>query len=358
MNKLRVGILGCGKMGKVYARWFKENSNCIVNSFYNRTRSTAEELAKQYPGSLVYSRWDDLIQTGNDDIIGICTPSSEHLEQFETCVRYGKHILCEKPMANDISQCQRMVELSHSYPEHNYMVGFQMRFHPVIEKVTELLPSIGKIFHIDFSFGMYRPEITWRHKMIQGGGVVKELTSHFFDLGYCWGGEYASIQGLNRIIQKGREVEDYSLNIVEFTGGASGYINSNYHDRRSRRILGNIMARDGQISFSFSSYYPADSIVTLYTDGEQKPTEISIDIPSEIDFVYPGHLDSFKQEIDYFVDCILKDRIPAITIEDGARAIQLVDASYESTRLNKKIPLPLTNFDRGTLANCYSIFED
>jgi predicted dehydrogenase len=357
MDQLRVGILGCGKMGKVYARWFSSNPNCIVNSFYNRTRLRAEELAQQYPGSRIYSRWEDLIQSGDDNIIGICTPSNEHLEQFEACVSYGKHVLCEKPMANDILQCQRMLELSHAHKEFTYMIGFQMRFHPVVEKVTQLLPTIGKVFHIDLSFGMYRPEITWRHKIIQGGGVVKELTSHLFDLGYSWCGDYASIQGLNRIIQKGREVEDYSLNIVEFTRGASGYINSNYHDRRSRLILGNLMAQDGQISFSFSSYNPIDSRVTLYTNGEQHPTKIPIDIPSEIDLVYPGHLDSFKQEINYFVECILKARMPEITIADGARAIQLVDASYESTRLDKKIKLPLTSFDRGKLTDCYSFFE-
>lgn len=345
-------------MGKVYARWFTENPYCAVVGFYNRTRSSAEELAAEYPGSRVYSRWKDLILSSEADAIGICTPSHEHLDQFRTSVQQGKHVLCEKPMANEISHCQKMVELANSFPTKTYMVGFQMRFHPVIEQVNELLPTIGKIFHIDFSFGMYRPEITWRHKLDQAGGVAKELTSHLFDLGYCWAGEYRSIQGLNRIIRKGREVEDYSLNIVEYTGGASGYIVSNYHDRRSRRILGNIMALDGQISFSFSSYSPSDSMVTLYTGGTQSPVQFPIDLPSAIDSIYPGHLDSFKKEIDHFVDCILNGRVPEVTVEDGARAIQLVDASYESSRLSKKVVLPLASFDSSTLTECYSIFQE
>ena len=355
VSSLRVGIVGCGKMGKVYAYWFDKNPYCVVAGLYNRNRLKAEELSKKYPGSRVYTHWEDLISDNSIDIIGICTPSHEHLVQFKLLVKKGKHVLCEKPMANDIDQCKKMVNMGMKSPR-KYMVGFQMRFHPVIEKVNELLPSIGRIFHIDFMFGMYRPEITWRHKLIEGGGVLKELASHLFDLCYLWAGEMKTIQGLNRVIQRGREVEDYSLNIMEFKNGVSGFLNSNYHDRRSRLILGNIMAKAGQISFQFSSYDPVDSRVTLFTNEENNGTEIDIDLPEEIDVVYPGHLDSFKKEINHFVDCILYDTEPVVSLEDGLRAIEIDDASYESTRTGKKIEFPFTNFNTSNLVDCYSYF--
>ena len=80
-------------------------------------------------------------------------------------------------------------------------------------------------------------------------------------------------------------------------------------------------------------------------------------IPAEIDAVYPGHLDSFQREIDHFVDCILLDRQPLVTAEDGYRALEIIDASYESTRCGgQPIRLPLAGFDSARLAACFRPF--
>jgi predicted dehydrogenase len=353
VSKLTVGILGAGKMGRVYARWFAAHPRCRVTAIYNRTPSRAVELATAYPGSRALERWQDLVAAPDIDMVGICTPSHEHLEQVRAALAAGKHVLCEKPMANDVDQCRQMVELSRA-ARSKMMVGFQMRFHPVVTTVDRLLPRIGPIYHVDFNFSLYRPGVTWRHSLRQGGGVLKELSSHLFDLMERWAGPIATIAGQNRIIQTGREVEDYSSNQVEFVGGASGVLFSSYHDRRSSCIHGNLLGLTGQMEFQFSPYEPAESRVTLYADGVET---VPVPIPAEIDAVYPGHLDSFKQEIDRFVDCILWDQPPPVTAEDGYRALEIIDASYESTRLGgQPVPLPLANFDPARLADCFRPF--
>ena len=353
MAKLKVGIIGCGKMGKVYARWFSQNASCEVKAFYNRTISRAEELSNLYKGSKVFPAWQELVKEKELDIIGMCTPSHEHLEQFKLALAAGKHVLCEKPMATDINECQEMVNLSKRV-RIKAMVGFQMRFHPVIQEVNGIIKTIGRVFHIDFVFGMYRPEITWRHKIIQGGGVLKELSSHLFDLARFWLGELSYITAQNKIIQTGREVEDYSVNLMEFKNGASGYLFSNYSDRRSRMIHGNIMGTSGQIEFQFSSYDPADSKVVLWQNNNK--TECKVEIPAEIDEIYPGHMDSFKKEIDYFVKAIVDDKDITESCVEGMKSIEIIDASYESQRTGKKIGLPLVNFRKKNLKDSFEKF--
>jgi predicted dehydrogenase len=353
-SKLRIGILGAGKMGKVYARWFAAHPRCRVAAIYNRTKSRAEELAAGYPGARVIESWEALARDPDLDVVGICTPSHEHLAQVQAALAAGKHVLCEKPMATDVAECREMVTLSRS-AKTKMMVGFQMRFHPVVAAVDRLLPRIGAVYHADFIFSLYRPGVTWRHRLEQGGGVLKELASHLFDLMVHWAGEVRIITGQNRIIESGREVEDYSTNLLEFAGGASGYLFASYHDRRSQCIQGNLMGLKGQIAFQFSSYEPADSRVTLYTDREEN---IPIPIPGEIDAVYPGHLDSFKQEIDHFVTCILHDRTPLVSAEDGCRALEIIDASYESSRLGgRPVVLPLTGFESARLSECFQPYK-
>lgn len=353
-RKIRVGIIGAGKMGKVYARWFSENPHCQVTAMYNRTRQRAEELAAEYAGARVYDTWESLVSDPAVDIVGICTPSHEHLEQMRLAVSLGKHVLCEKPMARDAGECREIVEFCRG-AKSKIMVGFQMRFHPVVRTVDALLPRIGKIYHMDFVFGMYRPGDNWRNSLAQGGGVLKELSSHLFDLMSHWVGPVSSITGVNKIIDPNREIEDYSVNLLEFANGASGYLFSSYWERRSPAIHGNIMGTEGQVAFQFSSYDPAHSQVALYVgDGKQ---EIPIEIPGEIDRIYPGHLDSFQKEINHFVECILNDEQPLVSVVEGSAAIEIIDASYESTRIGTKVGLPLIGFDEGRLTQCFKRFQ-
>jgi len=349
---LKVGILGAGKMGKVYARWFSANPHCEVVAFYNRTRERAEELSRRYGGT-VFDTWEALVSDAVVDAVGICTPSHQHLAQIERALEMGKHVLCEKPLAKDIHECRRILELSRA-ARSKMMVGFQMRFHPVVTTVDRLLERVGKVYHAEFVFGLYRPGVTWRHRLIEGGGVLKELSSHLFDLLEHWVGELSAVTGLNRIIEPDREVEDYSVNVLEFRNGASGFLFSSYLERRSSCILGNLMGTEGQISLQFSPYDPSDSRVVLFANNV---TDIPIAIPSEIDEVYPGHLDSFKREIDHFVECILHDEQPMISAAEGLRALEIIDASYESTRQGgRKISLPLGAFSQSDLERCFQRF--
>ena len=355
MNRLAVGILGCGKMGRVYSDWFSRNPRTRVAALYNRTHSRAESLAGEVAGSEARRAWQEITRDPEVDIIGICTSSNEHREQWLAALAAGKHVLCEKPMARDLSECGEMVAAASAAPV-KVAIGFQMRHHPVIRKVGELLPEIGRLFHLDFVFGMYRPEITWRHDICQGGGVLKELGSHLLDLACCWAGEVSAITARNRILRAPREVEDYSVNLLEFASGVTGYLSTNYFDRRDRCIHGHLMGTDGQIVWQFSPYDPADSRVALLTNSGERQ-DVPIPIPETIDKVYPGHLDSFGREINEFVDCIVHDREPTAGPAAGMRAMEITAASYESTRLNKRIELPLGDFDPETIDEGFDRFE-
>jgi predicted dehydrogenase len=261
-EKYNIGIIGCGKMGRIYADWFSKNPYCIVKSFYNRTFSTARALSAGYPGSRAVETWREITADPELDIVGVCTPSHEHPEQFIAAVESGKHTICEKPMANNVNECALMAAAAKVSGVRT-MIGFQMRYHPVVLKVTGLAGRIGRIYGIDFHFGMHRPEVTWKHKIDQEGGVMKELLSHLIDLAAMWLGDAASVFGVDKIIQPGREVEDFTRNIIEYENGATVCLAGDLFDRRSKAIHGNIMGTEGQIGFSFSSYDPADSMITL-----------------------------------------------------------------------------------------------
>ena len=326
----RIGILGCGKMGRIYARFFSQNEHAKVTAFYNRTTSKAQEIAAVYDAD-VFDDWKKLVSDPDIDMIGICTPSHEHHAQLRECIAHGKHVLVEKPLAATAAEAEEMAAAALS-SDLKVLVGFQMRFHPVIEKVNELLKNAGDIYSVDFYFGMYRPEVNWRHKREQGGGVLKELGSHLIDLSCMWLGAPSYVSSTDRTLGAGREVEDFSQTIIEFKHGALASISCNYWDRNGRAIHGRIIAENMQINFRFSSYEIADSEVMLY--DEAGAHEIAIAIPDEdtIAEAYPGHLDSFKKEIDYFVEAARGDTDISASIIEGLQSMQITAAAYRSQR--------------------------
>lgn len=352
-DKLGVGVVSSGKMGRVYLHWFSQNPNCELTALYNRTYEKARDCIEQY-GVRFYARWEELVTSPEVDIVGLCSPPSLHAAQTVAAARAGRSVLCEKPMASSLQECQEMIAAAKQTGA-TLMLGFQMRFHTVVRSVDQLIERIGRPFHLEFIFPMYRAGVTWRHRLAEGGGVLNANCSHLFDLARHWFGEISHVAAENSIIARGREVEDHSIAILRFRSGATGFIYGTYNDRREAAIRGTILGTEGQINFILSPYKPeSNSLVLITKDSVER---IELPASSAIDPVYPGHLDSFKQEIDHFVTCVLENREPLVTGFDGLKAMEAVFAAYESQRKRTKISLPLPRFEMDGFDRCFPEFD-
>ncbi len=347
-----IGIVGCGKMGRVHAEVFPKNELCRIKGLYNRTKEKAIEIQRSHPDAKVYDSWQELIADKDIDIIAISTPQNQRLEQYTLAIEHGKHVFIEKPLALGLEDFKKTLNLLKNSNSCFY-VDSNLRSHPVIIAVNKVIDKIGEIFHIDIEVSMYREEIKWKHKLSAGGGVIRELGGHMIDQAANWLGEAKSVVGYNKVVLPGREVEDFSVNIIEYKNGATLQLNANYFERNGRLQRGRIFGTKGQIDFTFSSYDVLDSKVTLHI-GEDK-TPVCIDIPdkSGINSVYPGLMDSFKKEINNFINCIVnRDKASDIILKEW-KTSQILSASYESSRLGKKIYLPFEDFDISKLKKCY-----
>ena len=352
---LNIGILGCGKMGRVHAEVFSKNKNCKIAGLYNRTKEKALDIKKNHPDAKVFENWQDLISDPGIDIITISTPQIQRFEQYRLAAKYGKHVFLEKPMAyglNDLKETLEILDNSNSC----FYVDSQIRSQPTILAINKEIHKIGRIFHIDMEFSMYREDLKWKHKLISGGGILRELCGHMIDQASDWLGEARAVTSNNKIILPGREVEDFTLNLVEYSNGATLHVSASYFDREGMLYKGRIFGDKGQINFTFSSYSPDDAMAIMYI-GDKKE-EIKIDIPSteDINTIYPGHMDSFKKEIDCFVKCVMNGEKALDTLQKEWNTSQVISASYESSRRDCKVFLPLEDFDAKNLKDCYQYF--
>jgi predicted dehydrogenase len=351
-KKIGIAVLGSGKAGKYHLYWYSKNRKCKVIGIYNRTKKNAVDSVKKY-GTKYFNDWKELVANESVDIVSICTPSRFHCEQAVFSLKNNCHVLCEKPMAPTVEKCSEMIKESK---KRNKMLSimFNMRVHPVILKTNEIIGDIGDIFHIYINFPYYRKNVSWRHLSGSGGGVLMENISHMIDLVGIWMKDkkikYISNESL--IVNKDRELDDQSLLIIRYKDNSLVNIYGSYNDfgfygYDNEAFYGTILGTKGKIVFIFNSYDKNFNYLYLIKDGKRE--EIEIDIPDEIDEIYPGHLDSFGKVINNFVKSVLSNSSPLINPEDGLKTIEIVSAAYMSEFMEKKIKFPLKNLKLGRL---------
>lgn len=353
---LKVGILGCGKMGRLDADLFSKNNNCEIAGLYNRTKEKAVELQKNYPDAKIYDKWQDMVSDSNIDIIVVSTPQIERKDQYHMAMEHKKHVYIETAMSLGVNDLKETLE-SLKNSDSIFYVDSQIRSHPVIRAVNEELDKIGKIIHVEMQYFMYRPEeMKWKHKLMAGGGALRELGGLMIDQACVWLGKPKSVTSNNRIINPDREVEDFSINLIEFENGATLLLTNNFYTQNGPLYRGRIIGHEGQIDFTFSSYDIAHSSATLYINEGKTPLKFDVPNKEDINSIYPGFMDSFKKEIDMFVDCVLNNEKAEDTLTKEWYKQQVTSAAYVSSRTDSKVFLPLEKFEMSKLSESYKVF--
>ena len=114
---IKIGILGCGKIAQVrHIPEYAENKDAQIVGFYDINLERAKSLAETYDGT-AYETAEELLANPEIDAVSICTANFAHAELTIAALNAGKHVLCEKPMATTLADCEAMVEVSDDRPQ-------------------------------------------------------------------------------------------------------------------------------------------------------------------------------------------------------------------------------------------------
>lgn len=162
---VRVGIIGCGKIAQVrHIPEYEANPNAEVVALYDVDHDRACELAEHH-GATAYNSLDDLLDDPDIDAVSVCTSNATHAEATIKALRAGKHVLCEKPMAVTLEECEQMVtaaEVAAKVSGAKLMIDQNQRFAKAHIRAKELLDAgrIGRVLTFRTTFGHGGPE-TW-----------------------------------------------------------------------------------------------------------------------------------------------------------------------------------------------------
>ena len=349
---LRVAVSGCGKAGMAQLHWYARHPNCEIVALYDPDESKAKACAAQY-GAPALPSWEALANNTQADLISLCGPESARCQQALVALENGRHVLCEKPLANSLDECDAMIAAVGRH-QVSLLAFFNMRFHPVVQAVDGLIAEIGSIYAARFSYTQFRSTVSWRHKLDQGGGVLKSQGVHAIDLALRWLGPAKSVAGEMAIVHPAREVEDFALINLRFESGAVGEVYTAYTDRQPEAMTAELQGTLGKISFRLSPYQPDMNQVDITMAGETEA--VALRNYDALDPVYPGLLDCSKRAIAHIIDNIAEGRRSTMDGAAGRRSIEIVLAGYESQRRGTKVALPLQSFDTSSLSACFPRF--
>lgn len=197
-GRANVAMIGHGFMGmahsqawRVAPRFFDLPLTPAMKTIVGRGARATEKAAKDWGWQSASTDWQSVVGSDEIDIVDICSPGSTHVEIAIAALSAGKHVLCEKPLANTVDEAERMVEAAARAAEHGVlaMVGFSYRRVPAVTFARELVLSgrIGQVRQVraqylqDWLVDESAP-LTWRlDKELAGSGALGDIGAHAID---------------------------------------------------------------------------------------------------------------------------------------------------------------------------------
>lgn len=320
------GIIGCGDVVvRKSGLAFSEAKNSEIVAVMKRDPEKAKQFAQEHGVRKYYSDVDALLQDEEIDAVYIATPPYVHAEHTIKAAKHGKHVLCEKPMAMSVKECQEMIKACEEN-EVQLMIAYYRRWYPVAQKMKELLRE-GKIGQPIFAratiLSMYEPQASnWRiDPRIAGGGFLTDVGSHFIDLLIYLIGEAKEVGAVVDTIYLDIEADDSSSLIMRFVTGAQTTMHvvaSFYWNISARTNEFEISGTEGKI---FATDVETGDL-KLFRDGENKEYQLP-----------PPPLTLTRVSlVEDFVRSIITGKKNSVPGEEGLKTAKIIEAAYQSSK--------------------------
>jgi len=340
---VNIGIIGCGKIAQVrHIPEYAANPGAQLAAYYDLNPARAAELAKKYGGK-AYASVEELLADKAIDAVSVCTSNVTHAEITIAALRAGKHVLCEKPMATTLADCEAMVQAAKT-AGRTLMIGQNQRLAKAHVKARELIAAglIGEIVGFRTTFGHGGPE-TWSvdpgqnvwffDKNKAAMGAMADLGVHKTDLIHYLTGQVV-VETTARLLTVDKRdasgnligVDDNAVCIYRLSGGALGSMTASW------TFYG---AEDNS-----TVLYGTKGIMRLYDDPQfsiQVTTRDGERILYEVDKIQTNDNQTSSGIIDAFVACLAEKREPEISGAEVLKTMRVIFASIESSQTGRAV---------------------
>jgi predicted dehydrogenase len=342
-----IAIVGLGRISvNEMLPAFAQSKHARPVALVTGDRAKGLKIAHQYniPESAVldYRDYDKLAQMPDVQGVYIGLPNSMHAEYTVRAARAGKHVLCEKPMATSVAECQQMIDACRK-AGRKLMIGYRSQYEPKDRALVKMIQDkkLGalKEFISANSQNMGDPQ-HWRLKRaLAGGGALPDVGLYCINAARFLSGEEP-----NEVIgsiwstpgdARFREVEESCQFILRFPSGFMATCTTSYAAHKSQLFRLNGAEAWAEMNPAYA-YHGIKLKVARVVEGNDQASDIQIDDKNQ-----------FAGEMDHFAECIQKNQDVHTPGEEGLQDQRIIDAIYESARTHRAVKLTPPGRTRG-----------
>jgi predicted dehydrogenase len=351
---IRIGVVGTGFIARPHLQalralpeiWGADVPRIDLSVACDERRAVAEEAARRHGIARVVDDWRRVTGDPEVDAVLVLTPNDLHAPVAIDALRHGKHILCEKPLADTVESAAALCAAARAAGTAA-QVAFVYREWPAV-RLARALVAAGEIgsplafharFYHDYALDRAHPR-SWRFERARAGaGSIGDLGSHLIDLARTFMGEVGAVQARTRTVIPARpgggvDVDDAADVWLEFAGGATGSLATSWVAAGHKTdIAFEILGEHGSIRFAWQRANELDVV-----SGDLDAVRSIAIGPAHPGALWPiagvglGWADAFVPAARAFVDAAAGRPVSAPTFEDGLAVAEVVAAAIGSSR--------------------------
>ena len=330
-KNVRYAVVGLGWIAQeVILPAFEHSKHSELVALVTDDPTKAEELGQKYSISqtLDYDRYDALLRSGTIDAVYITLPNHMHKDFTVRAAQAGIHVLCEKPMADTVAECEEMIRAAEAN-NVKLMIAYRLHFEPANLKAIETVQdgTLGepRIFTSVFSQQVVEGNV--RLKKHMGGGPLMDMGVYQINAArYLFRDEPLEVigAGANSGDPRFREVHEMASGILRFPGDRLAVFTCSFGAADSDTYT--VVGTKGQLTMEPGFSYGEELKMRLKIDDKKKETSFD-------------KVDQFGGEIEYFSECVLKNAEPEPDGYEGLADVRIVQALLQSMRSGQPVKL-------------------
>jgi predicted dehydrogenase len=324
---MNIGIIGTGAMaGRLLQAVEPQAQNVSFVAAYDSDPKKLHSFSREYPHLRCYGEYSSLLGDADIDAVYIVTPVNTHSSLTIEAANNGKHVLCEKPMALTLEECQDMVSAAQKNSVI-LQIGYMMRFHPCHLYIRNQIVSgtLGKIRFVhlertdsvDFRADNFPSDRMWFvDKTKSGGGAFMDLGSHLIDLCLFLVGDEVHECSLFAPIEDDLGVELSGLASLKFSAGTLATVYASWQVPLHDNLL--------------QVYGEKASVQAIRTIGPYTDNRVELIRGDQREIVQIPHKNHYVSEFEHFEESVRNGKEPltsgANCLKTESLRIQLFDS--------------------------------
>jgi myo-inositol 2-dehydrogenase/D-chiro-inositol 1-dehydrogenase len=346
MDQVRVAIIGSAFSSNIHAEAFQEVPGARIVAVCSPNQAHVEEFARKWKVPSTATDYRQLLERKDVDVVVVGIPNDLHGKVVVAAAQAGKHVILEKPLAHTLADADEMVAACKTH-KVKLMYAETICFSPKYTRVKQLVGegAVGKVYMLKQGEKHSGPHSDWFYDVRRsGGGALMDMGCHGIEWARWMYGKpkpKSVVAHCQRVYHTKRtKGEDNCVVVIEFEGGGIAVVEDSWAKPGGMDDRIEVYGTQGVI---YCDLLRGSSIETYSAKGYEYAVEKAGETKGWTFTVFEeAHLYGFPHEMRHFIDCILEDKTPIETGEDGRATLEIIYAAYESAGKGKRITWPYT----------------